>query len=164
MLSFARQQLVVSTNLYGPKSTRLPGTSWLVLLLASVMAVSGCSRVEPEAKRIVGTWSLAAIEDLAGRIEGESPDDFRPTEAKMQVTFESGGGMRTVTRVNTIDSEKRGSWTFRHFDAATQTLELDCELMGQATPCEIEFLSADEIKLVPPNMAGTTTRLTFRRK
>ena len=39
-----------------------------------------------------------------------------------------------------------------------------CELFGQQTQHEVQFIEKDLIRLVPPNMAGTKSKLTFRRQ
>ena len=63
-----------------------------------------------------------------------------------------------------IQGAKQGTWQVVDFDEATNVLKVNCLVGVESTEHAIEFLEEDLIQLVPPNMAGLTLKLKFRRQ
>ncbi len=79
------------------------------------------------------------------------------------VTFGRNGALQTQTRTGMIDSTKNGKWTPVENASSDQPAAIECTLMQQTTRHEIEWIDADTIKMTPPNMAGLSIKLMFRR-
>ncbi len=158
-----------------PKCVRL--WCWLVLLAMVGAAGVGC---QPEGgRKLSGKWRLDAKQSLAGRMgqggansndaagidapkTGGADGEFQ-TDSEVTLTFRSNGELETVTHTGTIDSTKSGTWRLVSFDAEKTTAVVACTLNGQVTEHAIEWLDKDSIKMTPPNMAGLTMKLIFRR-
>ena len=82
----------------------------------------------------------------------------------MMLVFYASGSLQTNTRMGDVNREKNGSWNVVEFDEEKSKMKIRCDLMGQQTEHEVRFIEEDLIRLVPPNMAGTKSKLTFRRK
>lgn len=119
---------------------------------------AGCG--DPHRKRLVGLWELDHSERVEKRIA--DADEFA-SASKMTIRFGSGGKLSTVTKMGSIDGQKQGSWKFLEFDEETRVMRVECTIGMQTTEHEIEFVDEDQIKLVPPNMAGLSLKLNFRR-
>ncbi len=133
----------------------------LVVILSSLGFLVGC--VDANVSRIAGTWELAKADRVANRV-GEKPiNDEEESEAKMEVIFGKNGTLLTRTHINAINSEKNGTWRFLFYDEHKKEMEVECHLMDQTVNCVLTFLSQDELEMVPPNMAGLTEKLKFRR-
>jgi len=149
------------------------------MLLAGVLATvsqSGCS--DPNAARLIGEWGIDTPNSVLRRLGEESgevsedasttePADQTETETashKMRIQFRGNGTMTTITTMGRVTPEpKQGRWSLQSWDETTQILKIECTLAGQATEHEIEFLGEDKIRLVPPNMAGLSMKLKFKR-
>ena len=117
-----------------------------------------------EAGIIVGSWEIENAQSISKSVSGDSEsDNEKPAPAKMSIEFSSGGKLTTRTQMGSIDSEKVGRWDFQSYDAEMGVMKVKCNLDGQATEHEIEFVDADTIRWVPPNMAGTTRQIRFVR-
>ena len=105
--------------------------------------------------------------DLANR---ESPliddsDASDPLPPRMELWFRPGGVLKTFTRMGRINPEpKTGRWKLISHQEQPQLMVIECELLGQMTEHEIDFIDADTIELIPPNMAGTTRKIRFQRQ
>ena len=130
----------------------------IALLLVSVV---GCGH--PDRHRLVGKWQLELKE--SARLESRVAD-VADLEAKSEMTLEFRGGGRffTETSMGNIQRAKQGTWKVVDFDEATNVLKVDCLVGVESTEHAIEFLEEDLIQLVPPNMAGLTMKLKFRRQ
>jgi len=82
----------------------------------------------------------------------------------MTLDFRGGGRFYTQTSMGNIESEKQGTWRVIDFDEASSVLKINCQIDVESTEHEVEFLSEDLIQLAPPNMAGLTLKLKFRRQ
>jgi hypothetical protein len=135
-----------------------------ICILLAIFA-NGCAQVDSQARPLVGTWILTEGEDLARRVTSQSNEESsEATPPKMEITFRGNGTLQTTTRMNAIDSQKNGRWKFLSADSEQRTMEIECELDGQTTVCQVSLLDNERIKMTPPNMAGLTMQLTFRRE
>ena len=133
----------------------------LILLLTAVVLSSGCYQ-DPVRAKLAGTWKIEHGDKLTRRVnEQDAGND--PAE-RMQLSFYASGSLQTKTRIGGVIREKNGSWSVVDYDEEDSRMTIRCELIGQQTEHEIRFIETDLIRLVPPNMAGTTSKLTFRRK
>ena len=126
------------------------------LLLCLMLA--GCS--DPRRQMIVGTWVMDEVELVADQIGNETSAE----SPNMLVQFESSGKLLTETTMGSINSQKVGTWKLIEYDAAKKTLVIECDLQQQKTDHEIVFEGESTIRWIPPNMAGTTDEMTFRRR
>ena len=140
-------------------SCRLNFCKLLIALL--LVSVVGCGN--PDRHRLVGTWQLELKEST--RLESRVAD-VADLEAKSKMTLEFRGGGRffTETSMGNIQRAKQGTWQVVDFDEATNVLKVNCMVGVESTEHAIEFLEEDLIQLVPPNMAGLTLKLKFRRQ
>ena len=145
------------------------------LALPVLLSETGCQSAVPDsAKPLVGVWELSQAERLADRInqanaglprpEAES-DEPNPdaSSAKMILEFRADGTLRTITDMGQLQQQKQGTWGFVSDSDGGKKLAIRCLLNQQSSEVEVEFVEPDLISLVPPNMAGLNTKLTFRR-
>lgn len=157
------------------RTRRLSQSVPLAFGLLITLLVSGCQPSLPgSAKALVGTWELSQPERLADRInqanaglprpEAESDEPALPSDgSKMILEFRADGTLRTITDMGQLQQQKQGFWRFVSESEAGKKLAIRCLLNQQTSDVELEFIEADVISLVPPNMAGLNTKLTFRR-
>lgn len=134
------------------------------LLLAIVACIlSGCDASNPDRARLVGDWGLAQPDSVMRRLDRDDsePEDQEP---KMMLRFQRNGNLQTETEMGRVDSLKQGSWEMVSFDAEANTMTIACELMSQQTEHLVLFIDQDTIELNPPNMAGLSTKLVFKRQ
>lgn len=132
-----------------------------VLMLSSV----GCKQ-DPIRAKIIGTWKIEHGEKLSKRVNQDDLD-AEPAEdlgERMVLAFYASGSLQTKTRIGNVNREKNGSWKVIDFDEEESKMMISCELMGQQTEHKVQFIENDLIRFVPPNMAGTKSKLTFRRR
>ena len=145
-------------------------------LIASIFAclfscmLTGCG--DSNRSKIIGTWEIERADTVMNRIrrtdseadgrEGESGLDSRPP--KMTLRFLRSGHLETSTSMGTVNQEKQGTWKLNVFDETTNKMTLLCDIQNQESEHEVEFLDQETIKLVPPNMAGTTMKIKFKRQ
>ncbi len=142
-------------------------TPALVMFALSVIVSAsfcGCYQ-DPVRAKLAGTWKIEHGDKLSRRVNqdddaGSRVDD--PSE-RMVLSFFASGSLQTKTRMGDVIREKNGSWNVVDFDEEESRMKIRCELMGQQTDHDIRFLEPDLIRLIPPNMAGTSSKLTFRR-
>jgi hypothetical protein len=149
--------------------------SKLAFMLLATLLASGCQpSVPPPAKQLVGSWVLSQPERLADRINQANTGLPRPESesdepvpdsggSKMLLEFRANGSLRTVTDMGQLQQEKQGTWTFVSDSGGGKKLAIRCLLNQQTSEVEVEFIEPELISLVPPNMAGLNTKLTFRR-
>ncbi len=142
------------------------------LLIAGLIAcmLTGCG--DPIRAKIVGTWTIEQADNVMSRIsrpDSEAVDspigngrDSPPP--KMLISFLKSGRLETSTHMGEVNQEKQGQWKLISFNETTNAMRLLCDIQDQETEHEIEFLDPDTIKLVPPNMAGTTMKIRFKRQ
>ncbi len=147
--------------------------SVVVLLAAACWSVSGCQPTINST--LVGSWELTQAEDLADRVgqsanelasdaaSGRSnvPSDDQPLESPMTIRFGGDGKLETATNMGGIQSQKQGTWEMK---SAGPPMVIAFVINGQPAETEIEWIGNDQIKMVPPNMAGLTMKLVFRRR
>ena len=133
---------------------------FLIVILIPICLLAGCTRVTEEQRKLIGKWQIADAESVSERV---SSDESTTMSARMSVEFQSSGQFITQTKMGNIDSTKQGTWKIASYDPTENVMKIECVLQMQKTECEIEFLDKDEIKWVPPNMAGTTQKIRFRR-
>lgn len=133
-----------------------------------VLLLAGC--LGPHQSKIVGRWQLEDPDRISRRIGGDAPpisdieqEPRSDAGNRMLVEFRRGGGLRTVTQMGQIDREKTGTWQWVAFDEANNTATLRCTIQGETTELEIDVLEGGNLRMVPPNMAGTRRKLEFRR-
>jgi hypothetical protein len=97
----------------------------------------------------------------AGKSAGTA--DQSASEFSIRLQFYRGGRLDTVTRLPAIQSQKSGLWRLLSYDETKKLATIECELMQQRTQHEVQFLDADTINLIPPNMAGLNVKLEFKR-
>jgi len=141
----------------------------LSVLLAFLMLASiGCYQ-DPIRAKLTGTWKIEHGDKLSERVNqedlpAESAEVADDPSERMVLAFYASGSLQTKTRIGNVNREKNGLWNVIDFDEEESVMKISCELMGQQTEHEIRFIETDLIRLVPPNMAGTKSKLTFRRE
>ncbi|MEZ6096951.1 MAG: hypothetical protein R3C03_22470 [Pirellulaceae bacterium] len=130
----------------------------VICLLLLALAFAGCR--DAETSKLVGRWELAAVEDIADQVGDAAESDNDP---KMVLEFQAGGTLRTKTNINTIHTEKTGTWFSIGYDQTSKVLEVECKIGQQTSRHPITFVSEDVIRLVPPNMAGLNEQYQFKR-
>lgn len=136
-----------------------------ILSLTFLLLFSGCYQ-DPIRAKLAGTWKIEHGEKLSRRVnqdEEDTPEIDDPSE-RMVLSFFASGSLQTKTRMGDVIREKNGSWNVADYDEEESRMKIRCELMGQQTEHDVRFVEADLIRLVPPNMAGTSSKLTFRRQ
>lgn len=148
------------------------------MLSLGLLAV-GCG--DPDRARMIGRWEISAGDRVLDRVDGatkgnastdadqglnDAPLDAESVDEapRMVVEFFRSGALTTETRISNAISTKKGQWSLVKYDAANRIATIRCELIGQSTDHELEFVSDNEVKMVPPNMAGLTKKLLFQRK
>jgi len=125
--------------------------------------LAGCS--DPVKSKIAGEWEVQKADRLVKRINQERINqDEGGNKSRMRIVFGFRGALTTQTAMGEIQREKSGTWDLVSFDEKESQMELDCDLGSGDVRTSITFLDANTIKLVPPNMAGTRSKLTFERK
>jgi len=132
---------------------------WLLACLLACIFV-GCG--DPNRAKIVGTWGIDKADKLVNRIQ--QSDAAESESPKMVIQFRRNGGFETKTLIGAVDRKKEGRWEFVSFDAAAGSMIISCEIKSETTEHEVKFVDQDTIELVPPNMAGTTMKLRFKRQ
>lgn len=161
---------MLNSNNHNPINTMFSVPRYFALASACVCSLlAGCNSSNSESNRIVGDWQIVEVEEVADRVgeaSGGEQDEAQPAPnpSNMVVQFQSSGRLATETAIGNINSVKNGTWKFLSYSEASNTMQIECNLAGQITEHEIEFMSADLILWVPPNMAGTSNRMQFRRK
>lgn len=138
--------------------------SVLMLLACLLLASVGCYQ-DPVRAKLIGTWKIEHAEKLSRRVNQDAveADPAEDISERMVLAFYASGSLKTKTRIGDVNREKIGSWKVVHFDEEESVMKISCELMGQQTEHEVRFIENDLIRFVPPNMAGTKSKLTFRR-
>ncbi len=137
-------------------------------LLASLFACTliGCGN--PNRAKIIGTWEIDQADRVMNRIneKGEPSNDAaeQNDSPKMLIRFLSNGGLETVTNMGAIQQNKAGTWQLISFNEAAKEIVISCNIQSQKSEHKVSLIDDKTIKLVPPNMAGTTTKLKFRRQ
>lgn len=134
----------------------------ILFLVCMALAFSGCYQ-DPVRAKLAGSWKIEHGEKLSKRVNQDELDSEDPGE-RMMLAFTASGSLQTKTRIGDGIREKNGSWNVVDFDEEQSVMKIQCELMGQQTEHEVRFIEEDLIRLVPPNMAGTKSKLTFRRE
>jgi hypothetical protein len=135
----------------------------IVFLACTALTLTGCYQ-DPVRAKLAGTWKIEHGEKLSKRVNQDQPDAVEDPGERMMLAFTASGSLRTKTRIGDVIREKNGSWNVVDFDEEQAVMTIRCELMGQQTEHEVQLVEADLIRLVPPNMAGTKSKLTFRRE
>jgi hypothetical protein len=126
---------------------------------------AGCGNEnDAKARPLIGIWVLEDSGDVARRTTSDDSPTEGQSEPRMQLEFTASGRLETRTNINAIDSRKTGTWQFIAYNDTAKVMDIECDLEGQKTSCEVEFVSEDKIKLNPPNMSGLNLKLTFKRK
>lgn len=135
----------------------------LALLCACIFA--GCSG-SADREKIIGTWNLDQVDNLMSRLQQDDNETGEDADnaPKMSLHFESNGKLRTETNMGAVNQSKQGQWKLISFNENQQVMKVSCTLNEESTEHEIAFVTKDMIKLVPPNMAGTTKMLKFHRQ
>lgn len=141
---------------------------WGLAVAAIVVTMAGCGS---QRSQLVGTWISDSVPDRlpAGQ---SSPLDRSAAEEKngatpphsIQLRFYRSGRLDTVTQLPSIQTQKTGTWRFVSYDESKRMAIVEFELMQQRTRHEVEFLDRSTIRMIPPNMAGLSIRLEFKRK
>ena len=137
-------------------------------LLASIVACTFLGCGNPNRGKIIGTWEIDQADTVMNRINEQDDPPAKATPEtqppKMLIRFLSSGALETVTNMGAIQQQKNGTWNLVSYDEATKQAIVSCEIQSQESEHEITLIDDKTIKLVPPNMAGTTTKLKFRRQ
>lgn len=142
------------------------------VIFASVLACTliGCS--DANRSKIIGTWGIQQADTVMERINEEGPaealdpDDFsvNPGPPKMLIRFSWNGQLETSTKMGEIDQGKIGTWEFISYDESSDKMIVSCDIQSQESEYEVTFINPTTIKLVPPNMAGTRTKIKFTKQ
>ena len=143
-----------------------------LLLSASLCActIAGCG--DPNRARIIGTWGIDRADTVMSRINSADSDssdqsgDYSADEdpSKMILRFHRSGHLETTTAMGAVKRDKQGQWEMVSFNELKNSMTIRCEIQMQESEHEITFVDQDTIELVPPNMAGTTMKLKFKRQ
>lgn len=146
--------------------------SLLKVIFASLLACTliGCS--DANRSKIIGTWGIQQADTVMERINEDGsdptldPGDFsvNPGPPKMLIRFSWNGQLESSTKMGEIDQGKIGTWEFISYDASSDKMMVLCDIQNQQSEHEITFINPTTIKLVPPNMAGTRTKITFTKQ
>jgi hypothetical protein len=82
----------------------------------------------------------------------------------MLIRFSWNGQLETSTKMGEIDQGKIGTWKFISYDELSDKMILLCDIQSQESEHEVNFINPTTIKLVPPNMAGTRTKIKFTKQ
>ncbi len=129
----------------------------LACFFVFAMLLVGCH--DPITSKIAGTWEI----QKAGRLGKRINQDQEKSDSRMRIVFQANGGLVTQTSIGEIQGKKSGAWKLVSFDEETGQMVLSCDLGSGEVRTGIEFVDADTIRLVPPNMAGTKSKLRFVR-
>lgn len=131
-------------------------------------AFSGCQ--DTQMARLNGTWQLDQPQRIEARI---SSTDASPTErdsshdsnqpSRMTLTFYGNGRLKTETAMGSVQGQKNGTWRVISFDEATGNMTIRCKIGLQETDHPVQFEDAETILIQPPNMAGLSMKMRFRR-
>ena len=151
-------------------SWRLFAGGWRTILIGMALISligSGCSKTERVSQVLVGNWELTDSTKIAEKINQNTPtkndDTDSESTSRMNLIFRSNGTLETNTLMGQIKRTKNGVWKLNSSGQDGKLLSVECQLNQQTTVHEIEFLDSETIRLIPPNLAGLTTKLTFRR-
>ena len=143
---------------------------WRTVLIGMALVSlfgSGCSQTDRVSQALVGNWELTDSTKIAEKINQNTPskndDADSESTSKMNLIFRSNGALETNTMMGDIKRTKSGTWKLNLSEQNGKLLSVECQLNQQITIHEIEFVNSDTIRLTPPNLAGLTTKLTFRR-
>ena len=146
--------------------------SLLKVIFASLLACTliGCS--DANRSKIIGTWGIQQADTVMERINEDGsdptldPGDFsvNPGPPKMLIRFSWNGQLESSTKMGEIDQGKIGTWEFISYDTSSDKMMVLCDIQNQQSEHEITFINPTTIKLVPPNMAGTRTKITFTKQ
>ena len=137
----------------------------LIVLLTRLLA--GCS--SPERDMLIGKWQIEKPDKILKRIDNDdnqSADTNTVSQqggGQMVLFFRSSGKLETKTTMWDEDYKKEGTWKLLDFDPGKQESLIQCVLNGQTTEHQVEWLKNGNLKMVPPNMAGTKAKLEFQR-
>ncbi len=131
-----------------------------MLFLLSIVCCTGC--MDRNQAKFIGTWEIETADKVFNRIDMPSPDDMDAGSA-MTIRFQ-GKRLTTITRMGDELREKQGTWQLLEFDEENQTATIQCTLGLQTTEHDVEFVDEQTIRLVPPNLAGLTLKVNFKRK
>ena len=129
------------------------------LILFILITIAGCN--DPIRSKITGTWQMQRPEKILDRVSESG--DSNESETGMKLIFLANGTFMTVTKMGAIDQSKQGRWTLIGFDAASNVMTVNFSLQSQNSEHEIEFVDDNQIRLVPPNMAGLSMKVQFER-
>jgi hypothetical protein len=143
-----------------------------LLLSASVCACTFAGCGDSNRAKIIGTWGIDQADTVMSRINNADvnsadPSGGQPATAgspKMLLKFDRNGRLETTTAMGAVNRNKQGMWKMVSFDESTGSMTIQCDIQLQESEHEITFIDQDTIKLVPPNMAGTTMKLKFKRQ
>ena len=152
------------------KTTRLQVL--LKVLFASVLTCTSIGCTDANRSKIIGTWGIQQADTVMERINEDDldaaldPSDFsvNPGPPKMLIRFSWNGQLETSTKMGEIDQGKIGTWKFISYDESSDKMVVSCDIQSQQSEHEINFINPTTIKLVPPNMAGTRTKIKFTKQ
>lgn len=164
-------------SVQSPLSSRILPVPVAVSLLIGVWlgTLAGCGPGLPEpARKLVGIWELAQPENLAerinqlppgGQLPAAKPDEqgLEALASGMVLEFRADGSLQTRTALGQLQQQKQGTWRFVSASTDGQKLAVRCVLNQQSSEVEVEFVEPGTISLAPPNLAGLSNKLRFRR-
>ena len=140
-----------------------------VLNMTVLACLLFCGCGDPQRSKLYGTWGIETADNLWQRlgeteIAGTSADQPMMSRPRMQIQFRSDGELLTITEMGRMTpAPKQGSWELVAYDSATKQMKIKCTIGLQITEHEIQFIDDDRIELVPPNLAGLSMKLKFKR-
>ncbi len=140
-------------------------------VIAFLAFAAGCGS---EQSKFVGTWTSQALPNRLLADEASPLDIDEKTRPSGQAAassashsislqFYRNGRLDTVTNLPNIQTQKTGQWRLLSFDETKQIATIECELTQQRTQHQVEFIDAETMKLVPPNLAGLKLQLEFKK-
>lgn len=148
---------------------RLAGT-WKVDFQVNEELVDQLLDGDPERKQSLEEQS---VRGMAKQLLGKKLDDWsnkleQTASNSMQLQFSADGTWSSKTVLPVASGQKSGKWTIQESNAESMLLRCTWEdqksKLSETTDTRVTFLSADRIRMVPPNMAGTELELTFARE
>ena len=137
------------------------------LLVFSSLLLAGCS--SPERNMLIGKWQIKKPDKILKRIDNADTQSVDTNtvspqgSGQMVLRFWFSGKLETNTKMWDEDYKKEGTWQLLGFDSKKRESLVLCVLNGQTTEHRVEWLENGNLKMVPPNMAGTKTKLEFER-
>ena len=137
------------------------GLGFAFLFGIGACTLAGCGNANRS--KLVGDWGIAQADEVMDRIDASETKPGEPSESRMKLQFHQNGLLETKTKMGAVDQKKQGTWKMLSFDPVENSMVISCEINTQTSEHTITFVDENTIELVPPNMAGLTMKVKFKR-